>query len=211
MGAPAVLAAAGPMQPREVSMVPEHVLRAMLDAGATAEMIVRVVLDDNALCLAQQSTRREANRIRVKNQRSRARTNGHIAAHSSTPKSLYVEDSLTSTPQSKKESKKNTHIRTPIPTDFWPNETGLACARKRGWDDGYIRSEVERFKDHAMAKGRMQVDWHAAWRMWVNSPFQQKEAANGPKGRMETDPRSDNPCKPGTVAWWTRERLAGRA
>ena len=71
-----------------------------------------------------------------------------------------------------------------MPTDFTLSEAGKQFARDRGWDAGSIQSEFERFRDHAQANGRTQVDWDASWRGWVTSSFQSKGRING-NGRVQ--------------------------
>ena len=64
-----------------------------------------------------------------------------------------------------------------IPDDFLPD---LEFAESKGWPREKAISEAQRFRDHALAKGRKARDWPAAWRNWVTSPFQQKpQEANG--------------------------------
>lgn len=59
-----------------------------------------------------------------------------------------------------------------LPSDFQLTEADRAFARKHGWDEQRIDYQFDRFRDHAAANGRKQVDWHAAWRKWVTSPYQ---------------------------------------
>lgn len=78
---------------------------------------------------------------------------------------------------SKKESKYICH-KSALPPDWVLSEKGGAFAKAKGLSEERITSEAERFKDHALANGRRQVDWEAAWRSWVNSPLQ-KRGMNG--------------------------------
>lgn len=41
-----------------------------------------------------------------------------------------------------------------------------------GWDTSRLETELAKFKDYAIANGKLYADWHAAWRNWVRSPFQ---------------------------------------
>lgn len=68
-----------------------------------------------------------------------------------------------------------------LPSDFVLSEADIKFARERGWSDQRIQEQFERFCDHAQATGRRQVDWHAAWRTWVTSPYQEKVNINGRK------------------------------
>lgn len=76
-------------------------------------------------------------------------------------------------PYSKKPKRASCIRRHALPDDFALNEADIASTREVGWSDAKIASELVRFRNHAHANGRLQVDWHAAWRNWVNSPFQQ--------------------------------------
>jgi hypothetical protein len=66
-----------------------------------------------------------------------------------------------------------------IPENFSPD---LSFATERGWPIEDAKAEVQRFRDHALARGRKYKDWSAAWRNWVTSPYQQKGTANGKHG-----------------------------
>src|SRR6516164_5020995 len=68
----------------------------------------------------------------------------------------------------------------PLPTAWTVDAQGRAYARqKHGWDEQHIDDEAERFRLHALSSGRRQVDWHASWRKWVMSPYQQQQKGNG--------------------------------
>jgi hypothetical protein len=81
----------------------------------------------------------------------------------------------------RKEEGKQRSVRASCPPDFFPNETTIACARRYGFDDEGIKSQVTRFTDDAAAHGRTYIDWQAACRKWFSSPYQSKTngAANG--------------------------------
>lgn len=56
----------------------------------------------------------------------------------------------------------------PIPDDWTPNDKHTALAAERGLN---LTVESDRFRDSAIAKGRTYVDWDAAFRNWLNSPY----------------------------------------
>jgi hypothetical protein len=58
---------------------------------------------------------------------------------------------------------------TQLPDDWRVDEQDRAYASQQGWNEQKISEEEERFRDHARASGRRQVDWRAAWRNWVTS------------------------------------------
>jgi len=66
-----------------------------------------------------------------------------------------------------------------MPDDFAPDrQVGLSL----GWTEQRVSQEIQRFRDSAIAKGRKYaglLGWAAAWRNWVNSPFQQTDAGRG--------------------------------
>jgi hypothetical protein len=74
--------------------------------------------------------------------------------------------------------------KTRLPDDWRLDEIGRAYARQNGWDEQKIDAEETRFRDHAKANGRKQIDWPAAWRNWVTSPFQ--ETRNGKRAGNST-------------------------
>lgn len=59
-----------------------------------------------------------------------------------------------------------------LPEDWNLSSEALAFCFSKGWDEPRARREAARFAEHARANGRRQVDWAAAWRLWVTSPYQ---------------------------------------
>lgn len=81
----------------------------------------------------------------------------------------------------------------------------IEFARGKGWKDNKIAAEEQRFADHARAHNRLQADWHAAWRNWVTSPFQQKGQPNGNSTELSVGERA----KQLADDWRRGEREAG--
>ncbi|MDV7392542.1 hypothetical protein RZS08_14345, partial [Arthrospira platensis SPKY1] len=54
---------------------------------------------------------------------------------------------------------------TQMPPDFYPNETGIEYAEKRGVS---LAAELERFRNNHQAKGTLLKDWQAGWRTWCD-------------------------------------------
>lgn len=82
-----------------------------------------------------------------------------------------------------------------LPDDWAPNDKHAELARTRGLD---LHREAESFRDHAAANDRRQVDWDAAFRQWLNSPFAKVTPIAGqyPGGRP---PKSGEVAEDGTL------------
>jgi hypothetical protein len=77
-----------------------------------------------------------------------------------------------------------------LPENFTLTESDVAYARERGWTDAKLNDELDRFRLHAQANGRLQADWHASWKKWVTSPYQTTGGTNGyakPKRKTTSD------------------------
>ena len=186
-------------------MIPIAALRAMVAAGATIEVVLAAIEEDQKIELAERATelsrRREQTRIRTRtyrmrkagdardaSQASQKAQNKNINAINGSGDASQASHSPVDTYLSKKdkkgtkESKKTLSMRAcQIPPDFHLTEADVAFAVGKGFDRPRVQSEFERFCDHAAAGGRRQVDWHAAWRTWVTSPYQ-KPNGNGNGG-----------------------------
>jgi len=168
-------------------MIDIAVLRAMATAGATIEAILAAVEAEQKRDLEELATRKEKNRIRVKNQRSRARTVGHVQAPppppdgplppNPSPPLIPPAPSLAQKPK-KVSSLAYADRKTRLPANFQLTVADHEYAQRHGWDAERRNREFERFCDHALSAGRIQVDWHASWRKWVTSPYG-KVNANG--------------------------------
>ena len=159
---------------------------------AVAELIAQAEV--NRQIEAENSIRRAKNAERMRNVRARARTCKHVQ----TPPPAYT------TPPKKIEPKKV--LSMPIPSDWLPD---LEFAKARGWPTEYAQAEVQRFRDHALAKGRRCKDWQAAWRNWVTSPFQQTLPVNGHQATGGTDDEFER--RPGESLGSLGRRLADEA
>jgi hypothetical protein len=65
----------------------------------------------------------------------------------------------------------------PFPEGDWLAAEDVDFAKANGISDW--RATFEKFKNHALQNDRQCRDWHAAWRNWVTSPYQQQESKNG--------------------------------
>lgn len=70
---------------------------------------------------------------------------------------------------------------TTIPNDWEPTDAHRQVAAEERVD---LRSEAKKFRDSAEAKGRKYVDWDAAFRNWLRSPY----AVKVPGLAVVTDP-----------------------
>jgi hypothetical protein len=64
--------------------------------------------------------------------------------------------------------------RTQFP-DGWTlttDQRAWARSRQPSWTDDDVDREFERFRDRNLATASLYVDWPAAWRTWVTSPYQ---------------------------------------
>lgn len=87
-----------------------------------------------------------------------------------------------------------------LPTAWQPNGQHAELARKAGVD---LSREVDRFRDHAAATGRIAKDWDAAFRNWLRKAEELRVATTGSsKGRPRQDYRYENPST--KVPPWTR-------
>ncbi|NKD76585.1 DUF1376 domain-containing protein [Haematospirillum sp. H1815] len=66
-------------------------------------------------------------------------------------------------PGAKVAAKKPRKPETPVPPDFWPDETGCEIAAKHGVD---LARESARFISYHQSKDSRMRDWQAAWRGW---------------------------------------------
>src|SRR5258707_1993409 len=99
------------------------------------------------------------------------------------PSSVLPSTTTTTTTTRKKESK-HTRSRARVP---FPEKWFLVA---RDTNPG----EFERFKNHAIANGRLCagiVGWQAAWRNWLTSPFRQNGSSVGQAARWKAEGKSE--------------------
>lgn len=56
-----------------------------------------------------------------------------------------------------------------LPKDWQPNEANYAFASKSGLTREEINHEADQFRNHALAQGRLALDWHAAFQTWLGN------------------------------------------
>lgn len=74
-----------------------------------------------------------------------------------------------------------------LPTDFYPNETGVAYAEQRKVSTAV---EMESFRNWHAAKGSTMKDWQAAWRTWCDKAVEFARAGQAPNARASPLPNA---------------------
>lgn len=100
--------------------------------------------------------------------------------------------------QEKKKKEKEPSLRSvkkamQLPPDWTPTQRDRNYAASKGLTSEQINLEAERFKIHALTKGRVCKDWHAAWCGWIISPYQNGHGGNGngkPNGKVDLSQRA---------------------
>ena len=82
--------------------------------------------------------------------------------------------------------------RTAFPPGDWLTDSDREYATSRGLSDV---GEFSRFRDHALDKGRLAKDWHAAWRNWITSPYQLSIKGNGHETAKDAGKRAWNEAR----------------
>ncbi len=81
--------------------------------------------------------------------------------------SLTIKEPSVSEPVNIKRAK----ARGSMPNDATISDAMLIEAEKRGHGPVEATAQFAKFKDSALANGRTYVDWDAAWRNWLTSPY----------------------------------------
>lgn len=72
-----------------------------------------------------------------------------------------------------------------LPADFSPD---LNIAIEEGLQPQAAILSLARFKDHAEANGRTQIDWMASWRLWYRNDIAKQSQPRGSPSRAEPRP-----------------------
>lgn len=72
-----------------------------------------------------------------------------------------------------------------LPKDWQPNAANYAFASKSGLTREEINHEADQFRNHALAQGRLALDWHAAFRTWLGNTvkWRAERSARTPAGQ----------------------------
>jgi hypothetical protein len=85
--------------------------------------------------------------------------------------------------------------RSAMEPDAEPSAHDLADASSAGLDDATCRMEWRKFRDHYLANGREQADWHAAWRRWLGKIPEFQASRRRGAGLLRPLPRATQPCR----------------
>ena len=79
---------------------------------------------------------------------------------------------------------------TQLPDDFTPCETAVQTLRAAGIS---VQTELEKFRDHAKANGKLQIDWHATFRTWARNAvdWAKPKQASPPRNKTAVDRQID--------------------
>lgn len=126
-------------------------------------------------------------------------TQSHRDAGDASEKSREEEKRVEeNTQRARKRAPRARSAATVLPDGWEPDATHVALAARLGID---CAREAERFRDRARAKAATYADWGAAFRNWLNSPYQQPARAS---------PRSGG-SNPSAVAMSELRRLEAEA
>jgi hypothetical protein len=122
--------------------------------------------------------KRDRETIAIKRSRHGDTATLATSATLATPRHCDPSPAYTSPPKEVSEPKKvlkKSISRHTLPVGFnlGPGDIEFACSK--GWDQQRIDSEFARFCDHYRASGARKADWHAVWRLWVTSPYQDRQ------------------------------------
>jgi hypothetical protein len=68
-----------------------------------------------------------------------------------------------------KAEKKKSNLKTRLPDNFVPNETGREKAKEAGMDKSAFLAELNQFRDYHASNGSLKLDWEATWRTWCGN------------------------------------------
>lgn len=160
-------------------MLDPAVLDALVEAGATAEMIVAAVKAD----MAKDEARREAKRAgnadrqqRFRDNRKSRKGNARNALRDVTPPIEDIHTPSDFTPNgenhiqpAKPKRRKRGDNGVSLPADWQPKLGPKTQAMVDGWPPGKFDRELRKFTAHAADKGRLSQDWDAALRTWLEN------------------------------------------
>ena len=121
---------------------------------------------------------------------TRGPANGTSSGTDSGPTAVPTADQIEEREEGEEEKKASPKKRAhSLPDEWTPNEQHQAIATEEG--RSLIR-EIEAFRDHALANGRRQLDWDAAFRNWLRSDIGKPTR---PAPREWKDPNKKTPAQ----------------
>lgn len=164
-------------------MIDISTLRAMVAAGASAEIILAAVEAE----LLAEGARVQASKAKAAERQQRWRDKRNVSQHlvtsrdvtapSRAPLSSFLP-SLSETQIKKEESKKERaadHRKSALPSDWKPSEAHYAKAAKRNLPRSFVDDQADAMRDWAASKGVMRHSWDATF----NGFLRPKESRNG--------------------------------
>jgi DNA-binding MarR family transcriptional regulator len=126
-----------------------------------------VTLTDHTPGDAQDHTARDAQRSHLrtfhKNDTKEADASLGSASTHPTPDPIPIE------PKKSKGRVRGAARKTQLPDNWTPNIANLAYASKNGLTREEINHEADQFRNDACAKGKLFIDWNAAFRTWLGN------------------------------------------
>ena len=171
-----------------------HIVETGKQTGRTGQVkIYRLAMDNSAENgTVKQSQKREsleANSPVFSRKQSQKRDTEPIRE----PIRTISNDIVISREAEKPVARKNAKAGCPLPESWEPVLTPSAQRIVDSWPPGRLPDEVDRFRDYADDKGRVSLDWQAAFRTWIRNS-QKWSAPHGTPNRQhsaQTD-RRDN-------------------
>lgn len=157
--------------------VSASMLRAMLLVGCSAEQIVAVVESDEASNAESKEKKREQNRIRQQNHRTR-NASSRVTDHddrdtpsSDKEKSPTPPKEINSSPESSLRSEARKRARR-MPADYFPD---IDYAVSAGLTPSEAKSEASAIRDWSLSSPNgAKLDWDATWRGWVKRALERR-------------------------------------
>lgn len=170
------------------------IFRAMVENGATPEMLLAVVEAAAAVDEQKKARKRAGNAERQ--QRFRTRHAGESNTSNalqpvterdppndiySNPPVIPQDETIVSSIPKPGRTRKAAAGMAPLPDDWEPVLTAAAQEIVDRWPPGWLAVQVAKFRDHATDKGRRSKDWQAAFRTWITKAdeWQTQENCNG--------------------------------
>jgi hypothetical protein len=156
-------------------VIAAEVLDALLEAGATAEMIVAAVKADAAKDAARTEEKRANDRERQRRHRASRDVTARHCDNTDTPSPLTPPLKVSPNPFKKTPpiSPQPLSRGSRLPSNFeTPSEWIEWAKAKRGWTGSEARDEAECFARYWQAKaGRdaAKLDWFKTWQNWVSN------------------------------------------
>jgi hypothetical protein len=131
-----------------------------------------------------------------KSAKTRANTSARVANYRNakvTPEALPREEKrrdISTSLRSVDKPQPKRRTKTQLPDDFTPCETAVQTLRAAGIS---VQTELEKFRDHAKANGKLQIDWHATFRTWARNAvdWAKPKQASPPRNKTAVDRQID--------------------